>query len=206
MHTFVSSIALGLGGLSFAFGQAPALTDADLLEKVVERQAVPAEVLAGAVTAVQQVGDMTLRGDFQRVVETLYPRFRQRAAKKLGGNERLVAQMQKMVNDFAAQGIMVTKFEAEPALHGFDVPEFREWLVFVPTTKTVRFVDPQTGLKQVKAVSDYQVAIRGKADGSQWSFLNGSTLKIQELRALFPTLPADIEEWAVPRKSARDVK
>lgn len=206
MHTFVSSIALSLGGLSFAFGQAPALTDADLLEKVVERQAVPAEVLAGAVTAVQQVGDMTLRGDFQRVVETLYPRFRQRAAKKLGGNERLVAQMQKMVNDFAAQGIMVTKFEAEPALHGFDVPEFREWLVFVPTTKTVRFVDPQTGLKQVKAVSDYQVAIRGKADGSQWSFLNGSTLKIQELRALFPTLPADIEEWAVPRKSARDVK
>lgn len=182
------------------------MEDADILEKTIKRQAVPAEILAEAVRAVQAVGDLTLQGDFDGVVQTLYPRFRNRAAKKLGGNDELARQMQRMVNDFAAQGIMVTQFSAEPALHGFDIPEFREWLVFVPTTRTVRFVDPQTGLKQMKEVSDYQVAIRGKAEGSQWSFLNGSTLQIQELRTFFPTLPADIEEWAVPPKKARDVR
>lgn len=205
MHTLVFSLAIGLGGLSAAFSQGIALEDAAVLEKAIERQAVPAEVLADAVRAVQDVGDLTLKGDFEGVVAQLYPRFRQRAAKKLGGNEQMAAQMRKMVNDFAASGLMVTQFQADPAIHGFDIPEFREWLVFVPTTKTVRFVDPRTGLKETKAVTDYQVAIRSKEAGAKWSFLNGSTLKIQELRTFFPSLPADIEEWAVPKKSARNV-
>ena len=190
---------------STAFAQQAPVAEAEVLERPIERAAVPAEVLASAVDAVQKVGDQTLRGEFDEVVEQLYPRFRQRAAKKLGSNEELVNQMRKLVNEYAASGITITKFSAEPALHGFSIPEFNEWLVFVPTTRTVRFIDPQTGLKEVKEVSDYEVAVRSQKDGGTWSFLNGSTMKIQELRSLFPSLPADIEEWAVPQKRARNV-
>lgn len=206
MHTRLAIILfcpiLGSGGLA----QEAAVAEAEVLERRIEREAVPAEVLAAAVDAVQEVGDQTLRGEYEAVVEKMYPRFRKRAAKKLGGNDQLVTQMRKLVNEYAASGIAITKFQAEPAIHGFDIPEFKEWLVFVPTTRTVRFIDPQTGLKEVKEVSDYQVAVRSKVEGETWSFLNGSTMQIPELLALFPSLPRDIKEWAVPLKKARDVR
>lgn len=180
------------------FSQRADMENADVLEKVIERQAVPAAVLADAVKATQEVGDQTLKGDFEGVVTQLYPRYRKRAAKRLGSNEALAEQMRKLVSDFMAGGMTVTKFVAEPAIHGFDIPEFREWLVFVPCTRTVRRIDPDTGLVQWAEIKDYQVAIRKKGEGEHWSFINGSRLKIQELRSFFPSLPNDIEEFAVP--------
>ena len=107
--------------------------------------------------------------------------------------------MRKLVNEFAASGMTVTKFEAEPAIHGFDIPEFREWLVFVPCTRTVRRIDPATGKTQWAEIKDYQVAIRKKESGATWSFINGSRLKMQELRSFFPSLPSDLEDYAVPK-------
>lgn len=202
--SIVTVLSMSLS-MSFIHAQQSVLEGAADLERPIERQTVPAEVLADAVKAVQKVGDQTLKGEFDAVVAQLYPRFRKRAAKKLGGTEKLAAQMQRMVDEFAAGGMTVTKFVAEPAIHGFDIPEFNEWLVFVPTTRIVRRIDPTTGLRRQMEFGDYQVAIRSKAVGSEWSFLNGSTLKVQELRAFFPTLPADIEEWAVPQKRYREL-
>ncbi|GHC48036.1 hypothetical protein GCM10007100_12330 [Roseibacillus persicicus] len=206
VRTFFLSLTISFAVANSGLGQAGVVEDAEVLERAIVRQAVPADVLADAVKEVQQVGDLTLKGDFMGVVDKLYPRYRHRAAKKLGGNEEMAATMKKMVDDLAASGITITKFVAEPALHGFDIPEFREWLVFVPTTRLVRRIDPATGLVERMEIKDYQVAIRKKTEGSSWSFLNGSTLNMQELRALFPTLPADIEEFAVPEKGARRVK
>lgn len=201
MRNLIALIFLNSLVLVEVFSQQEPLAGVNELERLIERKAVPAEVLAAAVAAVQKVGDQTLRGDFEGVVEQTYGRFQKRAAKKLGSNEELAAKMRKLVDDYAASGIAITGFVAEPAMHGFDIPEFNEWLVFVPTTRTVRFIDPQTGLKQVKQVPNYQVAICSQKEGSSWSFLNGSTLKVQELRALFPSLPAGIEEWAMKKKT-----
>ena len=180
------------------FAQEGGMENVDVLEKTIEREAVPAEVLADAVKATQEVGDQTLRGDFDGVVQKLYPRYRKRSAKRLGSTEALTLHMQKLVNEFAASGMTVTKFEAEPAIHGFDIPEFREWLVFVPCKRKIRRIDPATGLTQWAEIRDYQVAIRKKEVGAPWSFINGSRLKISELRTFFPSLPNDIEEYAVP--------
>ncbi|MGJ8723524.1 MAG: hypothetical protein ACSHYB_03115 [Roseibacillus sp.] len=198
MHTKIFFIAAALWGYSVSLAQVGGVENADVLEKAIEREAVPAEVLADAVRATQEVGDQTLKGDFVGVVEKLYPRYRDRAAKRLGSNQALAAQMGKLVDEFAAGGMTVTKFEAEPAIHGFDIPEFREWLVFVPCKRTVRRIDPDTGLTQWVVFKDYQVAVRKKEVGSAWSFINGSRLKIPELRTFFPSLPNDIEEYAVP--------
>ncbi len=188
------------------FSQQAEVEGADVLERVIERKVVPATVLADAVTAVQEVGNQTLRGEFEAVVKKMYPRFRKRSAKKLGSNEEMVAQMRKVVNDFTISGITIMAFEAEPAFHGFDVPEFNEWLVLVPTVRTIRFIHPETGVRKVREVFDYQVAIRSKEEGASWSFLNGRTLKMQELRSLFPSLPADIGEWAIPPIGGRKVR
>ena len=193
-------ISLGLF-LSSANGQNAnkPVSGVDILEKVIERRPVPADVLADAVVAVQNVGDQTLKGEYAEVVEKMYPRFQQRSAKKLGGKAKMALEMKAAVDKFAASGMKITNLTAEPALHGFEIPEFREWLVFVPTTRTVRRIDPETGLAQRLEITDYQAAIR-KHDGKDWTFLNGSTLSLLELRSLFPSLPNGIEKWAIPEK------
>ena len=201
MNTHLVTLMICLFGLSMGFSQ----EEVNGLKKDFKRQAVPAEILADAVRATQAVGDQTLKGEFDAVVEKLYPRSRKRAAKKLGGNQAVVDRMREMVNEFSAGGMALTKFVAEPAIHGFDIPEYREWLVFVPTTRTVRRISPETGLTQFLEITDYQVAIRKKEAGSEWSFINGSTLKISELRSFFPTLPIDIQ-YAIPKVGSRLLK
>ena len=194
-------ILLGIG-LGTAAAQESSIEGKADLERLIERKAVPAEVLADAVKAVQDVGEQTLKGNYEGVVEKMYPRYRRRAAKKLGSNSQLVERMRKLVNEYAASGIAITNFVAEPAMHGFDIPEFNEWLVFVPTTRTLRVVNPTTGKTETASQPGYQVAIRSKKEGSTWSFLNGD-YKVQELRSLFPSLPADIGEWAIPQKRGK---
>jgi hypothetical protein len=183
---------LGTGGLS---AQQAGVTD-----DIVVRQPVPAPVIANAVKAVQAVGDQALRGEFKEVIGKLYPRFRKRAVKRVGGEAALTETFRKMMEDLAKTGITVTKFEAEPALHAFDIPGFNEWLVFVPTKRTIRFIDPETKKVQRGVLKDYQIAIRKKTEDASWTFLNGSTLEIRELRALFPSLPSTPDELGLPSK------
>lgn len=188
--------AVACSALSVAHGQVGgAVTD-----DVVIRETVPAKLVAEAVAAVQDVGDEALQGKFDEVVTKLYPRFRKRAVKQAGGEAALVATFAKMFSDLSATGITITKFEAEPALHAFDIPEFQEWLVFVPTARTIRFIDPTTKKVQRGVLKDYQIAIRKKDGAGEWSFLNGSTMKIAELRTLFPSLPATPSELGLPSK------
>ncbi|MBK1834224.1 hypothetical protein [Roseibacillus ishigakijimensis] len=198
-------LAFSLLGICPAFSQEGRLEDADILEKRIERQPVPADILAAAVQAVQELGDLTLRGEYAEVVNKTYPRYLKRAAKKAGGNDRIAAEMERAVDEFAASGLTITKFTAEPAVSGFDIPEFNEWLVFVPTKRQVRRIDPATGVKEFIELTDYQVAIRGKEEGASWGFINGSTLEVQELRGFFPSLPSDIADFAIPEKGFRRV-
>lgn len=170
---------------------------------VIERQPVPASVLAEAVKAVQAVGDATLKGKYEEVINKLYPRFRHRSAKKLGSEAALVAQLEKSLREFERSGMSILSFVAEPAMHAFDIPEFGEWLVFVPTTRIVRAIDPNTGKAVRMEIKDYQIAILDKSPGEEWSFLNGSTLEVRELRALFPSLPATPDELGLPSKEGK---
>lgn len=172
----------------------------EVIDDVVVREVVPAKLVAEAVLAVQAVGDEALQGKFDEVVAKLYPRFRQRAVKQAGGEAALVATFSKMFSDLSATGITITQFVAEPALHAFDIPEFSEWLVFVPTARTIRFLDPTTRQVQKGVLRDYQIAIRKKNGEGDWTFLNGSTMEISELRTLFPSLPSTPEALGLPSK------
>lgn len=172
---------------------------------IVLKEAVPGSVIAEAVAAVQQVGNEALQENYEEVIAKIYPRYRKRAVKQLGGEAALVAQMRKMISDLKQGGITILSFKAEPAIQGFEIPEFGQWLVFVPTTRVIRRIDTQTGQVKKGELTDYQVALRDKAEGSEWSFINGSTLKVSELRALFPSLPRDEDELALPPTGFRDL-
>jgi len=173
---------------------------------VIERKPVPAEVMANAVKAVQALGNDTMAGKFDDVLAKLYPRFRKRAAKRLGGEAALNELFVSKKQELARSGATTVSFIAEPALHGFEIPEFKEWLVFVPTTKQVRVINPNTGEALRIEVRSYQVAIRKKDDGASWSFLEGLHLDSRELRALFPSIPATAEELGLPKEKLRQLR
>ncbi len=203
MHTKLLVVLAVLITGTVSHAQSGSVLGARELEREIKREPVPASILADAVNAVQKLGDDTLRGKFAEVVDQLYPRYQKRAAKKLGGHLELEKQLRQAVADLAAGGITITGFSAEPALYGFDIPEFSEWLVFVPTTRIIRRIDTATGLVERGEIKDYQIAVRKKAEGSDWSFINGSTMSSREIRSLFNSLPADIENFAIPAKSYR---
>ncbi|MEM9081080.1 MAG: hypothetical protein AAGC74_10355 [Verrucomicrobiota bacterium] len=173
---------------------------------MVVKRPVPQAVVSEAVSAVQTLGNETLKGNVGFVFERMYPRLRKREAKRMGGEELLKAKIESVPDEMARLGVQLLGFQAEPAFHGFEIPEFDEWLVFVPTSRRIRGVDSKTGRPMEYEVSDYQVAIRKKAAGAEWTFINGSTLKVQDLRSLFPSLPADEEDLGLPELSSRKLR
>lgn len=170
----------------------------------IERKPVPQEVFDEASQAVRSLGQETLKGNADYLFERIYGRMRKRAAKQLGSEEALRAKMAGIFDEMDRMGLQLISFQAEQALSGFEIPEYREWLVFVPTVRTIRGID-STGRVVVQEVRDFQVAIRPQ-DKGEWSFINGSKLKVQELRRLFPSLPSDKEALGWPELSARRVK
>ncbi|MDP0491939.1 MAG: hypothetical protein Q7Q71_12895 [Verrucomicrobiota bacterium JB023] len=171
-----------------------------------ERDVVPPEILAEATREVQTLGNEILKGNMKFAVEKMYPRFRKQAAKRFGGEAAVEAAVLKLFNELAEQGVDLIDFRAEPAVSGYHVPSHDEWLVFVPTVKTLRGVIPQNGKVVVVESRDFQVAVRSRKEGSEWTFINGSGLRVQELRQLFPTLPADKDVLGWPEVGGRVVK
>jgi hypothetical protein len=73
--------------------------------------------------------------------------------------------------------------------------QYLEWLVFVPTRKVYRVIDPATNQPMKLELLGYQVAIMEKPTeekrNNHWTFIDGSSLTIPELRSFFPGLPED---------------
>lgn len=179
---------------------------------------VPKEVLEGASAATKVLGQEVLKGNFSYSIQRMYPRWRKRAAKRIGGDDKLERKLMAIPEQMRKNGIKLLKFEVgEPTaghevflLRGQDddgnpVQAYLEWLVFVPTRSEYRVIDPLT--RQVKRIETkgFQVAIvkKGAAD---WYFIDGSNLTIPELRSFFPGLPEDRELLGLPPVGGGELK
>lgn len=163
---------------------------------LIERKPVPLEIFNEATEAVRNLGAETMKGNGDYIYETMYPRMRKRATKQLGSEKALREKLNQIPEQMDRMGLQLTAFRAEPALSGFEIPEFREWLIFVPTVRTIRAID-SNGNVLLKKIRDFQVAVRPQ-DKAEWSFINGSKLKVRELRRLFPSLPANKDDLGWP--------
>jgi hypothetical protein len=135
----------------------------------------------------------------------MYPRFKARAAKAVGGEEALAEKLAKVPEQMKKDGIVILKFEVGEPKSGFKVPEFEEWLVFVPTTKVYLVPDRQRGVNRRFESKGYQVAV-AKAGGTEWYFIDGANLSVQELRSIFPSLPEDPDKLNLPPVAQREIK
>jgi hypothetical protein len=194
---------------------APGQDGGFFLEKPVTEQPSP-EVAASAVAAVRQLGAEVVQGRYKVAVDRMYPQWKDRTARQLGGMDKLEAKMTEASREMTRQGVSMVSFQPAGESQVFEVWPgkkrqtangktgeifvYTKWLVIIPTV--TRFNIIRDHQNQVIESRGFQVAISDKGT-NDWTFIDGASLTVRELRSLFLTLPEDfklpeIERRAVP--------
>lgn len=192
-----------------------------------QRAEVDPAIADSARAAVQKLGLEMMKGNFKYSQQRMYPRWKRRLAKRMGGMVQLERQLAAGDQQRIKLGVVVTDYRAGAPRAFFNVwraPKIdaltgkpvmsqsgkevivEHWLAVVPTTTQVKLADTQRGGKmRVLEEQSYTVAISEKGT-DEWYFLTGMKPTIQDLRSLFPSLPRDEKELGLPTSSAREIK
>lgn len=186
-------------------------------QKAVEEKASP-EVIASAVKSVGALGQQVVLGRYQVAMERMFPKWKERAAKRLGGMEKLEKQLDAVSRQMLQQGISITDFvpQGQPrafevipgkrvtVVNGQEVEQliYTKWLVLVPTLTKFRVFIPNDPKPVLIESTGFQIAISDKGK-SDWTFIDGSSATVNELRSLFINLPQDLE---LPPLEKRQIK
>lgn len=175
-------------------------------------------ILTSAEVATKKLGQQVLKGNFIYSIDNMYPRWKARAAVRSGGEEKLRAKLLKVPEEMRKNGITMLKFDVgkPKALHevflgrgqdkdGKPIQAYLEWLVFVPTRTEYHFIDPETRKPKRIERKSFQVAINTKGK-AKWTFIDGSTLTVQQLRSFFPGLPEDQKLLGLPQRGGGEIK
>ena len=183
-----------------------------------EAQNVPPEVTASAVRAVEDLGREVVLGRYQVAVERMYPAWKERTAKKVGGMDKLEEQLEGVAKQMLQQGISITDFKPAGQPRAFEVfpgkevevvdgkeiekLRYTKWLVLVPTVTNFRAMIKGDPVAVNIESTGFQVAISDKGT-DEWSFIDGSAVTVNELRSLFITLPKDLELPPLEKRQIR---
>jgi hypothetical protein len=187
-------------------------------ESEVTSEPVPPQVIAAASAAVAKLGDEVVLGRYQVAVERMYPLWKERAAKRMGGMDVLEKQLAGVGAQMVQQGISIISFKPQGQPRAYEVVPgtkvvkengvsvsklvYTKWMVLVPTVRKIR-IQREGVLKAVVIESTgYQVAISDKGK-NDWTFMDGADLKLNDLRGLFVTLPQNLELPPVEQRESR---
>lgn len=213
--TLSAAISLACG---IAPAQQAAAPQAALAESEVMADAVPPEMTASAVAAVAKLGDEVVLGRYHVAVERMNPLWKKRAAERMGGKEALEKQLAGVAAQMVQQGISMISFkpQGQPRVHqvspgrrvlrenGVDIEKlvYTKWLVLVPTVTKFRIMRDGVPKPLVIESTSYQAAVSDKGK-NDWTFIDGAGLTPADLRALFITLPQDMELPPVEKREVR---
>lgn len=174
----------------------------------------PIEVVNSAITAVNDMGRQMVLGKLKTSLERMYPQWKDRLSKKLGGDKALDQQYDQVSAEMMKQGTTLVAFktygfprvyEVFPGkkvevINGKEVETLinTKWLLLIPAEVRYRVLQKQETI--VIESKGYQVAIADK-DKLQWSFIDGAGLTVQDLRSLFISLPKDMELPEIQRRT-----
>lgn len=190
------------------------LTFLGLMSGLVAQTTAPLEVVNSAIAAVNDLGRQVVLGKMKTSLDRMYPQWKDRMSRKLGGEPALEKQFDEAVAEMVRQGTSMISFRT----HGF--PKVYEvfpgkkvemvdgkqvetlintkWLLLIPTEVRYRVMQKQEAM--VIESKGFQVAIADK-EKLQWTFIDGSGLTVQDMRSLFISLPADMELPAIQRRA-----
>lgn len=185
------------------------------------QEEAPAGVATSAVAAVKKLGEQVVLGQREFAIERMYPRWKQRMAKRMGGMEELERKLKEQLETVDEQmrlhGMSMMSFKpiGVPKVYGVwagkkvEVVDGKEvetlvttkWMVLIPTVTKFRIIEKETGKPRFIESLGFQVAVSEKGV-NDWYFMDGSSLSVNDLRSLFPDLP---ENLVLPKLERREV-
>ncbi len=188
--------------------------------RVSAQAAAPVEVTDAAVAAVKVLGEQVVLGKHQVAIERMYPEWKERAAKQAGGMDKLETQLAGVARMMAQQGVQLISFKPQGVPMSYEVLPGKEevvengkkveklihkkWLVLIPTVTEYRIAKPAEKGGAPKFVvirsTGFQAAISDK-DKNDWTFIDGASLTVSDLRRLFITLPENMQLPPITRKA-----
>lgn len=203
-------------GIAFAQQATPPVAAESEAEVIAED--VPREVITNAVQAVAKLGEQVVLGRYHVAIERMNPIWKERTAARMGGMEKLQKQLANVAAQMVQQGVSMISFkpQGEPRAYevslgkktirenGRDIERmvFTKWLVLVPTITQYRIMQEGNPRPIIIESTGFQVAISDK-DKNDWTFIDGSGLNPGDLRAVFITLPQDMELPKITRREVR---
>jgi hypothetical protein len=183
------------------------------------QQAAPIEVSNSAVAAVKALGEQVVLGKHEVAIERMYPEWKERAAKQAGGMDKLEKQLAKVSQVMAQKGVQLISFKPEGAPESYEVQMgkeevvengnkvekaiYKKWLVLIPTVTEYRIAAPaeKGGVPKFVVIQStgFQAAVSDKGK-NEWTFIDGASLTVAELRRLFITLPENMQLPPIKRK------
>jgi hypothetical protein len=175
---------------------------------------IPEEIVASAVAAVAKLGDEVVLGKYKVAIERMNPLWKERTAKRVGGMQKLESQLENVAREMVAQGISMISFKpvGKPVAHeiwpgkkmvgGTERLVYTQWMVLVPTATRFRIIREGDPKPIVLESVSYQVAVSDKVK-IDWTFIDGSSLNLGDLRSMYLTLPKDMELPPVHKREVR---
>lgn len=189
---------------------------------------VPPNTISSSQRATQLLGDNVIKSNYLYALEKMYPRYRKRQ-EKASSARAFKQQFVDMGKTLNTMGVTINSFKAHEPVSFFRVwPQIKpaaklkiergeqkdvvagdvlyNWLILVPTTQVWTFTSnggrPPRKLKRVgfQIVVALESAVPGQ---EQWTFIDGGTIKPQELRSMFPSLP---QQLVLPPRVDSEIK
>ncbi|MGB6222438.1 hypothetical protein [Haloferula sp.] len=191
-----------------------ALFQAICLPVLCAQNSAPPEVVKSAVASVEELGKKVVNNDFMAAIDSMYPQWKDRMAKRKGGMEKLEEELAGIGDYMARNGVQIISFRISGPPKSYEVwpgdssneaegeINYTKWLVLIPTVTQFRIFHDESPKGTVINTHGFQVAIADKGK-SNWTFIDGSDLSVSDLRSLFITLPANMELPPVKREEAK---
>ena len=187
-----------------------------------EAEVIPPAVGASAVAAVKKLGEQVVLGNRNFAIERMYPRWKERMAKRMGGMEELDRKLEEQLDNVDQQmrlhGMSMMSFKpvGNPSVYAVwqgkakkivdgeavEVLIKTKWMVLIPTVTKFRITDKELNKTRIIESQGFQVAVSEKRE-LDWYFMDGASLSVADLRSLFPALPENLE---LPPLERREVK
>lgn len=164
------------------------------------------EIVQSARAAVEKLGVEVVAGRYQIAIDRMYPAWKDRLANREGGMDKLNAKLAEAPKALQRAGMTLLSFKPEGAAKAIEVWPgkkvetvggrqvetlvYTKWLVTIPTVTRIRVI--KDGKVHLVESTGFQIAITDKGK-NDWTFIDGSTVSISDLRSVFLTLPDDLK-------------
>ena len=184
-----------------------------LLPAVSAQTVVPPEVVKSALASVEELGKKVVNSDYKAAIDSMYPQWKERMAKRKGGMKKLEEELAGIGELMARNGVQIISFKVSGAPKTYEVwpgeqvegaegeINYTKWLLLIPTVTQFRIFHDESPKGAVINTHGFQVAIADKGKNN-WTFIDGSDLSVSDLRSLFITLPGNMELPPVKREEA----